>query len=121
MLKLIAIFAATTFVATFAFSGEGRAVTLGATARAVDHQCSATVSQVIQQTPNISDRVESISYTRQRAAGDGAENRTIGWDARIHLADFDGVLVVDLTTRCGTRQVYTRGHDSLPDIKAFCL
>ena len=112
MLKQLAILATTTLVASVALSGQGRAA---------DHQCAAAVAKIIQQTPNLSDRVESISYTRQRAAGDGAENRTIGWDARIRLADFDGVLVIDLNTRCATRQVYTRGHDTLPDIKAHCL
>ncbi len=122
MLKQSAILATTVFALT-AFAGEAGAVTLtlGGEGRAADHRCSSTVAEIIQQTPDLSDRVESISYTRRRASGDGAENRTVGWDARIRLADFDGVLVIDLNTRCGTRQVYTRGHDSLPDIRAYCL
>ncbi len=94
-------------------------VDIGA-AFAAEHRCDAAVEQILQDLPGISARVESVSYNRQRAHGDGAENRTIGWDVWVRLAGFDGALVLDLTRRCNARQIYTRGKDTLPDIRSYC-
>ncbi len=115
MINKLAFLSGIVIAATIA--GGGTAHAQRNTARG----CDAAVDQVLAQIPDISDRVESISFNRQLAHGDGAENRTIGWDVWVRLADFDGALVIDLTTRCRTRQVYTRGKDSLPDIRAHCV
>lgn len=111
MFKRIAVIAATILAAQFVNSGE---------AFAAEHRCSAAVEQILQENADVSGRVESISYNRRLAHADSAENRTIGWDVWVRLTDFDGALVLDLTTRCSPRQIYTRGKDKLPDIRSYC-
>ena len=90
-------------------------------AEARGRRCDTTdVDQILRDIPISSDRVESISLRPQKGAGDD-NDRIHGYDATVRLAEFDGVLMIDMTILCGQSRIYTRGHDQIPGIRATCI
>ena len=62
--------------------------------------------------------VKKISYSRQTEGGDN-NDRIIGWDAWVRFHSCPGALIVDMTSYCYVRQIYTRDGCVRPGLPHF--
>ncbi|MGF1626354.1 MAG: hypothetical protein ACFCVH_15845 [Alphaproteobacteria bacterium] len=83
------------------------------------HQCDGEVARQLQENGISAGAVDNIWYQDQEVRVAGRDDRLIGYLAYARLVDQSGLLVVDLTAQCITRQVYTRDGLELPGISAF--
>lgn len=81
--------------------------------------CDGEVARQLQANGIAAAAVDNIWYQDQMNVHIGGEHRTVGYDAFVRLKDQSGLVVVDLTGQCFTRQVYTRDGLVLPGISAF--
>ncbi|MEZ5668526.1 MAG: hypothetical protein R3F55_14005 [Alphaproteobacteria bacterium] len=82
------------------------------------NRCDGEVSRQLQTAGVQPASVESISYLAQQQVIRN-ELQEVGFDANVRMVGQPGLLVVDLTEECFTRQVYTRDGLSLPGISSF--
>ena len=75
--------------------------------------CHAVALDRLEQNGVDMAEVKEISYLRQWEGG-GDNDRTIGWDAWVRFHSCQGALIVDMTTYCYVRQIYTRGDCMIP-------
>ena len=81
--------------------------------------CHAVVLDRLDQIGVDMAEVRKISYTPQTERGEN-NTRIIGLDAWVRFHSCQGALIVDITTYCYVRQIYTRGECVKPGLPHFC-
>ena len=82
------------------------------------HRCQPVVDDLLARLDIAASDIRRIQYSPQIKYIRGDENsRTVGFDAWVRFQSCPGALIVDLTTACRVRQVYTRGPCRFPGVK----
>ncbi len=83
-----------------------------------DHRCQPVVADIFARLDIAPRDIRRIQYSPQIEYTTGDENsRIVGFDAWVRFQSCPGALIVDLTTACRVRQVYTRGPCGFPGVK----
>ncbi len=83
-----------------------------------DHRCQPVVEDIFARLDIAPSDIRRIQYSPQIEYTTGDENsRIVGFDAWVRFQSCPGALIVDLTTACRVRQVYTRGPCGFPGVK----
>ncbi len=85
-----------------------------------DHRCQPVVEDILARLDSAASDIRQIQYSPQIEDTGDDNSRTVGFDAWVRFQSCPGALIVDLTTACRVRQVYTRGPCRFPGVKAYC-
>ena len=93
-------------------------VLVGCSANRVAKDCPAVVLDRLEQIGVDLADVTKISYAPQSESKDDG-SRIVGLDAWVRFHSCQGALIVDMTTYCYVRQIYTHGGCVRPGLPHY--